>query len=359
MPRCVRRLAAPALAVVGVAAVLAAAELFLRATAPDTHAPGLRPRDPPDDAAPVLTKLAEIYNQKHVRGWWRGVFVRTNSRTLRGPEYASRPAPGVFRIAIGGDSVTMGLGVDEADTYPAQLERLLAEDGRGPPVEVINAGLSGINVNYAVSRLSDVARHYHPQLLVLGFTSNDIEGRYYRPLATGEADAALEAARMRFADAPSHLLRALWPRGVSLREQLWPTPGTYVQELAYNYFENPQAWQNLRNGLERLARLTRGRGVCGHVLIHTSLGELGWLHPERRIYAAVEAAAREFGLGVTQSFPQFRGSHAPSLWVNAYDHHPNALGNALLARALRDGLRTLPEACWDLGNGRGPIQGMR
>ena len=61
--------------------------------------------------------------------------------TLRGPEYASRPPPGVFRIAIGGDSFVMGLGVDEADTYPMQLERLLAADQRALRPQVLNVGL--------------------------------------------------------------------------------------------------------------------------------------------------------------------------------------------------------------------------
>jgi hypothetical protein len=53
---------------------------------------------------PVLQRLSEIYNRSNVRGYWRGVFVRTNSLTLRGPEYASRPPVDAFRIAIGGDS---------------------------------------------------------------------------------------------------------------------------------------------------------------------------------------------------------------------------------------------------------------
>jgi lysophospholipase L1-like esterase len=342
------RFATLLLPVVSVALVLVAAELLARATDPAPARPAPHPPAPAGDDVPVLESLGEIYNRRNVRGTWRGVFVRTNSFSLRGPEYTRTPPPGVFRIAIGGDSFTMGLGVDEADTYPAQLERLLADDGRPPPVQVINAGLSGININNAVGRLGQAAELYHPHLLVLGFTSNDIEGRHYRKLASGAVDAAIDAARWRFKRSQSHLLRRLWPRWVSLREALSPSPGSYLDELETNYFENPAAWDDVRLGLDRLAQLARERGRCAHLLLHTSLGELGWIHPERRIYERVAAAARERGVSVTESFPYFRGRRAASLWVRPGDPHPNAAGNAILARALRDGLRALPPTCWRL-----------
>jgi lysophospholipase L1-like esterase len=310
------------------------------------------PSAPPSAAAPsktdhpVLQRLSEIYNRKNVRGYWRGVFVRTNRFTLRGPDYASWPGAGVFRIAIGGDSFTMGLGVEEADTYPMQLERLLAADASAPTPQVLNVGLSGINLTQAVSRLAAAAGAYHPDLLVLGLTTNDIEGRYYRALRNGDVEKAVDASRKRFDASASQLLRLLWPRWISLREWVRPTPGSYLAELDFNYFENEAAWNDVLLGLDRFAALAKQDGVCGHVLIHTSLGELGWLHPEQRIHAKLEAAARERGLTVTQSFPYFRGRRAAELWVRAFDQHPNREGNALLARALYDGLHALPEDCW-------------
>ena len=338
------RLAALALGLAGVAFALVLAELLARALDSAPPAP-VRP-PPAASQTPVLTSLGEIYNRKNVRGYWRGVFVRTNRYTLRGPDYARRPPPGVFRIAIGGDSFVMGLGVEESETYPMQTERELAADARAQQPQVLNVGLSGVNINQAVSRLGEAAKIYHPDLLVYGFTTNDIEGRHYARSVSGDVEKAIHASRHRFDDSPSRLLRLLWPRWISLRERLAPTPGSYLHELLANYFENEAAWQDLLLGLDRFAAVAEAQGVCGVVFMHTSLGELGWLHPERRIYDRVEAAARERGLAVAQSFPYFRGRRAAELWVNPFDRHPNAQGNAILARALHDGLGALPESCW-------------
>jgi hypothetical protein len=62
----------------------------------------------------------------------RSFTVSTNSRGLRGPEFADT-APG-FRIVAYGDSVTFGWGVTEAESWPRRLSELLG-------VEVVNAGV--------------------------------------------------------------------------------------------------------------------------------------------------------------------------------------------------------------------------
>ena len=44
-------------------------------------------------------------------------------------------------IVVLGDSLSAGLGLAEAEAFPAMVEKLLR--GNGHPVEVINAGVSG------------------------------------------------------------------------------------------------------------------------------------------------------------------------------------------------------------------------
>ena len=86
----------------------------------------------PDAAElPVIESLHELAG-KNVRAIHKGVYYRSNSRGLRGPEYESRPAPGTFRILITGDSVTMGSGVREEHTTAAGDSRRI--DQRRPPL---------------------------------------------------------------------------------------------------------------------------------------------------------------------------------------------------------------------------------
>ena len=59
------------------------------------------------------------------------------------------------------------------------------------------------------------------------------------------------------------------------------------------------------------------------------------------------AAAGERGLTVTESYPYFRDLSDMEARLSLLDAHPNPAGHERLARALYDGLREIPDDCWD------------
>jgi len=322
--------------------VLGVGELAARLSWRD---PELREVPPRRRDLPVLRSVREL-SQPNVRGLHKGVLYRTNSRGLRGPEYPEQAAPGIFRIAVTGDSVTVGSGVDEEHAYARQLETLLNRGRDRPRFEVINMGLGGINASQAIARLEKNSAVYAPDLVVYGFTLNDLEGAGYIRLRPPESHRKLWFRSRQFQESPSYLLRVVWPRLVAMKERLLPTEGTIETELHHNYFENPAAWERFTRVLDRYADYAREQGVCAHLFVHTSLEFLDFTHPYRDIYARVAEAARERGLSVSQSFPAVRGEDAAELWVNYFDSHPNEKGHALFAAALFEGLGALPDSCW-------------
>jgi len=74
-------------------------------------------------------------------------------------------------IVAMGDSLTAGLGVDEAEAYPAQLQRKLAAGGY--PFKVVNAGLSGETSSGALSRIDWVISALKPDIIILETGAND------------------------------------------------------------------------------------------------------------------------------------------------------------------------------------------
>src|ERR1044071_10159386 len=56
---------------------------------------------------------------------WQGIPVDINSHGFRGPEIPYEKPPATFRILNLGDSVVMGWGVRQEDTYGRRLESLL------------------------------------------------------------------------------------------------------------------------------------------------------------------------------------------------------------------------------------------
>jgi lysophospholipase L1-like esterase len=312
----------------------------------------LPPRDPALDGLPVLKGIFDLA-KPNVRGVSSGVLHRTNSAGMRGPEVEKEAPPGTFRIGIVGDSFTMGAGVAEEDAYPARVQVLLNERTSGARFEVLNLGLGGLNVRQAVKRLVKVGLPYGPRLVVYGFTVNDIEKRRDARREPDADERRLLAKWKRFADSRSHLLRIVWPRLVSLRENVWHLPGSYPDSLRNDY-DNPEKWARITGGLDLFAAIGERLGICVHVLIHTFVADLHLIHPFSDIYERVGEAARERGLTVSQSLPLYRWHNAADLRVSVIDSHPNPEGHRLLAETLVEGLARLPNRC-----GPPPIGGRR
>jgi hypothetical protein len=69
--------------------------------------------------------------------------LHTNSQGFREPaDTPARRPKGTYRILALGDSWMFGLGVNDAQTIPSQVEQMLAEQ-KGWNVEIINAGVPG------------------------------------------------------------------------------------------------------------------------------------------------------------------------------------------------------------------------
>jgi lysophospholipase L1-like esterase len=280
-----------------------------------------------------LAQLRDVLElgRPNALGLYKGQVHRTNAYGFRGPEPALTKPPGVFRIVVIGDSMTMGEGVAEDETYATGLERSLRRAG-GDRFEVLNLGLSGINLRDSLDSRLPTGLKLEPDLLVYGFTVNDLEG--------------LPSYRRSYVPPTQTSWRVLWltrAARLALRER-FALDGSYRAELEENYFRNPPVWHEFDSDLRRLALHAKHREICAEVFLHAQLFDhRDWLEP---IFAQVERAAREVGLHVTSSVPDFEDVDVEKLWIARGDAHPDAEGHRILARALERGLAALPDACW-------------
>lgn len=113
----------------------------------------------------------------------RQVRFRTNSLGLRGPEIDIEKKPGVKRILVLGDSITLSAFLPEDEVYPALLEKTLSSKF---PVQVINAGISGADTKEELYIYKETGRRLKPDLVLVGFYLNDsrppwgFENEFYR-----------------------------------------------------------------------------------------------------------------------------------------------------------------------------------
>jgi len=325
--------------------VLLCAEVFIRILIYNSEEPVVE--EPVNEYAdlPVLKGMLEL-GRKNVRGTHKGVYFRTNSQRLRGPEYVQEADEDVFRIAVAGDSVTMGEGVEESMTYPARLARLVEPLVPGRRVEVINVGLSGSNIGFAMDRLQGAVDFYHPDMVVYGFTINDIEGPNYKQLTRKREELEELQSNQFFTESPLISVRLIWWLLVVADAPRPDRNNWYAEELFFNYFEHEPARLDWDQGMDRFQRLAKEEGICAQVLIHTHLNDLDEEHPYLSIYELVETEATRRGLPVTPTFDEFSGADQLDLRLSFIDPHPNAEGHAIMADALAKGLSGLPESCW-------------
>jgi hypothetical protein len=69
-----------------------------------------------------------------------GSAVTVNAAGYRGAYYPAARDPNTLRVMIFGDSHTMGVGAADTATYPAVVERILAQE---LPIQVLNFGVAG------------------------------------------------------------------------------------------------------------------------------------------------------------------------------------------------------------------------
>jgi hypothetical protein len=360
-------LARTALVIVSLSVVFGIGELYARRLVADAFREAFAAREAARDSRlaglPVLRTTREIA-KPNTRGVYQGVLYRTNEQGFRGPARSPEAADGVTRILVTGDSVTMGNGVYEEETYSALLASRLSSGGLAaraqdrasadadsaampPPTafEVINLGIAGANIALSMDRLERGIDAYGADLLVYGFTINDIEGPHYRGVPDVERAGRQEKQRGPFPGSRSILLRWISARIGVLGAPRSHRDTWYAQEFIENYDNNEPAVAALLAGFDRFASIARERGLCGHVLIHTHLSELGETHAFLPIYSRIAEAARQRGLGVVESWPAFRGLDASALWVSPFNPHPGPRAHGILADALAASLIAIAPRC--------------
>lgn len=263
-----------------------------------------------------------------------GIPLETNDQGLRSRSYPLERAPDARRFVVLGDSVTMGYGVAEQETFVTQLEREL--HAQGDPAEVVNAGVEGFNIHNERAFYDAVARRYDPTDVVLVALSNDFVSQPARmpyisptgiPSSSPEAILPIEVRyRLRGIATALFAQELMKQRSQSKRKPCTPDTEAWTSEF------------------HRLAATLENDGVQLHVALFPRQIELE--NPEARGIATrtVAQAAAEAGVPFLDLSPALLAetSTPGELFLPSDPVHPNARGHATIARALAASLENGP-----------------
>jgi hypothetical protein len=298
--------------------------------------PGLRIRSRsgatwsvPVEEAPLIVRVNDLRevvllpDAAFVKG---GVSWRTNAQGMRDRFYLPEKPAGTFRIALVGDSIGAGWGVDVEARFESILEETWntrSQSANGPAVEILNCAVPGHAPGQRWDHFSRIGWPLRPDLVICESTA---------------ADVGWDERR----------LRSLLARGLA-----WDSP-IYHQTLVssgvkplgspddYKRTLRPRHWEILSEVYSTMAEDCRKRGVPIIWVLIPRVGRPSDAPDLRALLQTAGAAGFSRVVDVSRAYDSL---DAARLAVSSRDFHPNALGHALLAKGLDGALRTLPELC--------------
>lgn len=277
------------------------------------------------------------------------VRLKLNHDHFRGPRVALKKPAGVLRIACLGDSHTVGDGVPEGASWPAQLRAQ-----SGPSTEVINAGVFAYDTLQELVWYEKFVEPFDPDLVLLAYFINDVAARGVK--------ADIETAPLVI---QTHPKQTGWIR--SLRDSSQAVdllcdriynrlaPGARQEAWDGRYVENDRGWQQSRKALLDLRDRCRDADRDFRVLLFPYMYMRGDVFYSSEAFRTVSAFCQENDIPYFDGEPALLGEvqalgSAAGLRVSKSDFHANGRAYEVFADALVEWLRSeevLPSASPD------------
>jgi lysophospholipase L1-like esterase len=119
------------------------------------------------------TLMWEYRPQGEAKKW--GATIRTNSHGFRDREHELVKIDGVRRVAFVGDSVTLGIGVDEEKFFVRQFENAAQHTEQRPKVEVLSFAVDAYNAIQVLELLRTKAIRYMLDEVIYVMSMNDFD----------------------------------------------------------------------------------------------------------------------------------------------------------------------------------------
>jgi lysophospholipase L1-like esterase len=345
-----RRSAKVVVATVAVFMALGTCELIARAVLP---APPLDTREP---------RIAYRYDPEiryvlspSQQGWIDDGWLTINSLGFRGPEIATPKPPGTFRIVVIGDSVTMGWGVGDGETYPAQLESLLRARFPGRRLEVANLGVGGYDTRQEVTLLERNVERLQPDVVLVGFYSNDVPDSLDDKQAAAPSGTRIAAKNPR----EGQLLQMNrpptgWSR-LLRKSRVAYTLGRLYNRLAgrgewgmsrfsmeldilqgRESADLDRAWRKVDEQLRHLRTMSAANGFSVGIVVLPCKEQVLGQYPSARYQTRIRSLAEPLEFFVIDPLPSLtaRKSQTEALFIPYDRNHPSAIGHRIIAEAI-------------------------
>ena len=243
-----------------------------------------------------------------------------NSHGFRGGEPRQGAGADRVRICVLGDSFALGFGVFDEDTLPAQLERILREQGLD--AEVLNFGVSATGTHEQVELLESFVLTFEPDVVVFVLFLNDAQ-------EVGTNDIMWRA--FAFARIREHcrLLNAV----MNVIESTART--RYVIDFYREGFEDGSpGWVRITSSLSEARAVSEAEGFRLLVAVHPALFRLDEGYPFEAVHEKISGFCASQGIECVDFLDALAGERDEDMKVHRVDHHPNERAHGKSAELL-------------------------
>jgi lysophospholipase L1-like esterase len=262
------------------------------------------------------------YHKNNSKAHLMGVDISTNSLGLRDREYSFGKPKNTYRIMVLGDSITLGWGVDQSDSYPKKLEEMLHKNvsgKRGVDYEVINTGVGNYNTVQEMAYFKDEGYKLNPDMIILGYYINDAE------LVPRRTKSVLLNH--------SHLMVLIWSK-MNIIMSRFSKKHNYISYYNSLYGDSYPGWILCQKALKELKNYCAINNKKLLVVLIPELHDLSNAYPFKETYKKVADFMKSQSIDYLDLYPYFKGHIRDELWVSCEDAHPNKTGHEMIARSI-------------------------
>ena len=254
---------------------------------------------------------------------WYNRYWQENSLGYRDIEWTPEKLEGKTKIMVVGDSLAAGSGiVNPMDRFANQLGRLL-----GDQYAILNVASPGWDTVDQVEAIIDYP--YQPDILVLSYYINDIEGAAYESGAQRPQIRQDPPAWLLPLVRNSYVVNFLYWRFIRLRPQEWAD--SYWNDWLIKISADPDIrWRHR----QELLTIIEGADAEQIPLFVVVFPNLAAIEESRPIIQPVIDIFQERGIPVLDVAELIAGRDPAEITVNAVDAHPNEAVNLEVAEHL-------------------------
>jgi lysophospholipase L1-like esterase len=253
--------------------------------------------------------------------------LRANSLGYRDREFVVPKPAGTYRVAVIGDSITFGGGLDEEDRFTSLIQDRVGRDG----IEILNLGVPGRDLPQHLDALEHDALPLDPDFILLQLFVNDFdspdEGHPTNPHWSEGFHRWLEKRSALYTVASIELGTIKGELGIveTYPEYMQRTLGDQATPASIGAAKRLRAFIRMCRDAHR---------PLGIVFFPHLAFDLKRNYPFAYLNDRVERICREEGVPYLDLRPEFGAATRDTLQVNRFDAHPSPKASRIAAAAI-------------------------